>query len=84
MREKRMHLCNLSDRAKAEEECDGEIKEYEIATSAVKAQRCSQVKLATTYACNAAPALSSHPSSAVLSILRTAKTVFPQHAIVET
>jgi len=36
-------------------------------------------KLATTYACNAAAALSSHPSSAVLtpvSILRTTKTVF--------
>jgi len=54
---------------------------------AAKAQRCSQVKLATTYACNAAAALSSHPSSAVLtpvSILRTIKTVFQQHALVET
>jgi len=70
---------------KAEEECDGEIKEYEVATSAAKAHRCSRVKLATTYACNAAAALSSHPSTAVLtpvSILRTTKTVFPQHALV--
>ena len=85
MRAKRTHLCNLSNRAKAEEECDGEIKEYEVATSAAKAQRCSQVKLATTYACNAAAALSSHPSSAVLtpvSILRTTKRCFPQHALV--
>ena len=77
MRAERTHFRNLSNRANAEEECDGKIKEYEVATSAAKAQRCSQVKLATTYACNAAPALSSHPSSAVLSILRTAKTVFP-------
>jgi len=87
MRAKRTHLCNLSNRAKAEEECGGEIKEYEIATLATKAQRCSQVKLATTYACNAAAALSSPPSSTVLtpvSILRTTKTVFPQHALVET
>ena len=64
-----------------------EIKEYEVATSAAEAQRCSRVKLATTYACNAATALSSHPSSAVLtpvSILRTTKTVFSQHALVET
>jgi len=87
MRAKGTHLCNLSNRAKADEECDGEIKEYEVATSAAKAQRCSQVKLATTYACNAAAALSSHSSSAVLtpvSILRTTKTVFPQHALLET
>ena len=58
MRAKGTHLCNLSNRAKADEECDGEIKEYEVATSGAKAQRCSQVKLATTYACNAATALS--------------------------
>ena len=84
---KRTHLCNLSNRAKAEEECDGEIKKYEVATSAAKAQRSSRVCLATTYGCNAAAALSSHPSSAVstpVSILRTAKTVFPQHTLVET
>jgi len=84
MRAERTHLRNLSKRAKAEEECDGE---YEVATSAAKAQRCSQVKLATTYACDAAAALSSHPSSAVLtpvSILHTTKTDFPQHALVET
>ena len=86
MRAERTHLHNLRNCAKAEE-CDGEIKEYEVATSSAKAQRCSQVKLATTYACDAAVALSSHPSPAVLtpvSILRTTKTVFPQHAIVET
>jgi len=74
----RTHLHNLSNRDKAEEECDGEIKEYEVATSAAKVHRCSRVKLATTYACNAAAALSSHPSSAVstpVSILRTTKTV---------
>jgi len=74
-----------SKSAKAEEECNGEIKEYEVATSAAKAHRCSQVKLTTTYAYNAAAALSSHPSSAVLtpvSILRTTKTIFPQHALV--
>ena len=68
-----------------EEECDGEIKEYEVATSAAKVHRCSGVKLATTYACNATAALTSHPSSAVLnsvSILRTNKTVFPQHALI--
>jgi len=85
MRAERTHLRNLSNRAKAEEECDGEIKEYEVATSAAKAHRCSRVKLATTYACNAAAALSSHPSSAVLtpvSILCTTKTVSPQHALV--
>jgi len=87
MHAKRTHLCNLSNRAKTEKECDGEIKEYEVATSAVKAQRCSQVKFATTYACNAAAALSSHPPSTVLTpvyILRTTKTVFPQHVLVET
>jgi len=87
MRAERTHLRNRSNRAKAEEECDGEIQEYEVATSAAKAQRCSRVKLTTTYACNAAAALCSHPSSAVLtpvSILRTTKTVFPQHALVET
>jgi len=84
MRAERTHLHNLSNRAKVQEECDGEIKEYEVATSAAKAHRCSRVKLATTYACNAAAALSSHPSSAVLtpvSILRTTKTVFPQNAL---
>jgi len=83
----RTHLRNLSNRAKAEEECDGEIKEYQVATSAAKAQRSSRVCLATTDGCNAAAALSSHPSSAVstpVSILCTAKTVFPQHALVET
>jgi len=58
----RTHLRNLSNRAKTEEECNGEIKEYETAPSAAKAQRCSRVKLTTTYACNASPALSSHPS----------------------
>ena len=67
MRAERTHLHNPSNSAKVEEECDGEIKEYEVATLAAKAQRCSQVKLATTYACNAAAALSSHPSSAVLT-----------------
>ena len=67
MRAERTHPRNLSNRAKAEEECDGEIKEYEVATLAAKAHRCSRVKLATTYACNAAAALSSHPFSAVLT-----------------
>ena len=79
----RTHPRNISNRAKAEEECDGEIKEYEVATSAAKVHRCSGVRLATTHACNAAGALTSHASSAVLSpvsILRTNKTVFPQHA----
>jgi len=61
------HLRILSNRAKMEEECDGEIKEYEVATSAAKAHRCSRVKFATTYACDAAAAPSSHPSSAVLT-----------------
>ena len=87
MHAERTHLCNLSNRAKAEEECDGEIKEYEVATSAAKAHRCSRIKRATTYACNAAAALSSYPSSAILtpvSILCTTKAVFPQHALVET
>ena len=86
MRAERTHLRNLSNRAKAEEECDGEIQEYEVATSAAKAHRCSRVKLATTDACNAAAALSSHLSSAVLtpvSILRTTKTFFPQQALVD-
>jgi len=85
MRAERTHLRNLSNRAKTEEECDGEIKEYEVTTSATKAHRCFRVKLTTTYACNAAAALFSHPSSATLtsvSILRTTKTVFPQHALV--
>jgi len=85
MRAERTHLRNISNRAKAEEECDGEIKAYEVATSAAKVHRCSGVKLATTYACNAAAALTSHPSSAVftpVSILCTTKTVFPQHALV--
>ena len=50
MRAERTHLRNLSNRAKEEEKCDGEIKEYEVATSAAKAQRCSRVKPATTYA----------------------------------
>ena len=85
MRAERTHLCNLSNCVKAEEECDGEIKEYEVATLAAKAHKCSRVKLATTYACNAAAALSSHPSSAELtpvSNLRTTKAIFPQHALV--
>jgi len=47
MRAERTHLRNLSNGAKAEEECDGEIKEYDVATSAAKAHRCSRVKLAT-------------------------------------
>ena len=84
MRAERMHLCNLSNCTKTEEECDGKIKEYEVATSAAKVHRCSRVKLATTYACNDGAALSSHPSLAVLtpvSIVRTTKTVFPQHAL---
>jgi len=54
---------------------------------AAKVNRCSGDKLATTYACNAAAAVSSLPSTAVLtsvSILRTTKIVFPQHALVET
>jgi len=67
MRAERMHLChgNLSNCATVEEECDGELKEYEVSTLAAKAHRCSRVKLTTTYACNATAALSSHPSSAV-------------------
>ena len=80
-----LFLAQSKYRAKAEEECDGGIKEYEVATSTAKVHRCSRVKLATTYACNAAAAVSSHPSSAVLtpvSILRTTKTIFPQHALV--
>jgi len=83
LRAERTHPRNISNRAKAKEECDGKIKEYEVATSAAKVHRCSGVKLATTHACNAAAAVTSHPSSAVLnpvSILRTNKTVFPQHA----
>ena len=83
LRAERTHHRNISNCAKAKEECDGEIKEYDVATSAAKVHRCSGVKLATTYACNAAAALTSHPSSAVLtpvSFLRTTKTVFPQHA----
>jgi len=67
MRAERKHLRNLSNRAKVEEECDGEIKEYEVVTSAAKAHSCSRVKLATTYVYNATAALSSHPSSAVLT-----------------
>jgi len=62
------------EKEKEKEECEGEIKEYEVATSAAKVHRCSGVKLATTHACNAAAALTSHPSSAVLNpvpILRT-------------
>ena len=85
MRVEATYLSNLSNRAKSEEECYGGIKEYEVATLVAKVHRCSRVKLATTYACNAAAALSSHPSSAVLtpvSILRTTNTVFPQHALV--
>ena len=39
----RTHLRNLSNCAKAEEECDCEIKEYEVVTSATKAQTCSRV-----------------------------------------
>jgi len=85
LRDERTHFCNISNRAKVEEECDGEIKEYKVANSATKVHRCSGVKHATTHACNAAAALTTHPSSAVLnpvSILRTNKTVFPQHALV--
>ena len=58
MRAERTHLCNLSNCANAEEECDGEIKDFEVATSAAKAQRCSQVKLVTTYVYNVAAVLS--------------------------
>jgi len=87
LRAQRTHPRNISNRAKAEEECDGEIKEYEVAISAAKVHRCSSsgLKLATTHACNAAAALTSHPSSAVLnpvSILCTNKTIFPQRALV--
>jgi len=62
LRAERTHPHNISNRAKAEEECDGEIKEYEVAASAAKVHKCSGVKLATTYVCNAAAALTSHPS----------------------
>ena len=88
MRAERTHLRNINNCAKTTEEYDGEIKEYEVATSAAKVHRCFGVKLATTHACNAAAAASAltlHPSSAVItpvSILRTTKTVFPQHALV--
>jgi len=84
LRAERTHPRNMSNRAKAEEECNGEIKEYEVATSAAKVHRCSGVRIATTHACNAAAALTSHPSSAVVnpvSILRTNKTIFSQHAL---
>jgi len=67
LRDERTHPCNISKRVKAEEECDGEIKEYEVATSAAKVHRCSGVKHATTHACNAAAALTIHPSSAVFN-----------------
>ena len=85
LRAERTHLRNISNCAKAEEECDGEIKEYEVATAAAKVHRCSGEKLATTYACNATAVLTPHPTSAVLtpvSILRTNKTVFPLYALV--
>ena len=87
LRVERAHLHKTSSRAQVQEQCDGVGEEPEFVTSASKAQRCSRVKPAITYACNAAVSLSSHPSSAVLtpvSILRTTKTVFPQHALVET
>jgi len=64
LRAERTHLCKISGRAKAEEECDGEDKENGVATSAAKVHRCFGVKLATTYACNAAIALTSYPSLA--------------------
>jgi len=41
MRAEKTHLLDISNRAKAEEEYDGEIKEYEVATLAAKAHRCS-------------------------------------------
>jgi len=81
----RAHLRKISGHAKTEEQCDGGGEEHGVATLAVKVNRCSGDKLATTYACIAASSLTSHPSSAVLNpvcILRTNKTVFPQHALV--
>jgi len=81
----RAHLHKISSRAQVQEQCDGRGEEPGVVTLAAKVNRCSGDKLATTYACNAAATLSSHPSSAVLtplSILRTTKTVFPQHALV--
>jgi len=60
----RTHPRNISDRAKTKEECDCEIKKYEVATSAAKVHRCFRVKITTTFACNAAAALTSHPTLA--------------------
>ena len=52
----------ISAHAKAEEECDSEGEEHGVATSAAKVNRCSRVKLATTYVCDVASTLTSHPS----------------------
>ena len=85
LRAERAHLQKISGHTKMEEQCYGGSEEHGVATSAAKVNRCSGDKLATTYACIAASSLTSHPSSAVLNpvcILRTNKTVFPQHALV--
>ena len=83
----RAHLHKTSSRAQVQEQCDGVGKEPGVVTSAAKVNRCCGDKLAATYACNADTALSSRPSSTVLtpvSILRTTNTVFPQHSTVGT
>ena len=85
LRAERAHLHKTSSRAQVQEQCDGVGEKPEVVTSAAKAQRCSRVKPAITYAFNETVSLFSHPSSAVLtpvSILRTNNTIFPQHALV--
>ena len=62
LRAERTHLRKITGSAKAQEECDGEVKEYGVTTSAAKVHRCFEVKLVTTAVYNAAIALNSHPS----------------------
>jgi len=78
LRAGRARLRKVSGHAKTEEQYNG--GGHGVATLAVKVNRCSGDKLATTYACIAVSSLTLHPSSAVLNIvciLRTNKTVFP-------
>jgi len=46
----RAHLRKISGRVRAEEEFDGEGEEYGVSNLAAKVNKCSGVKLATTYA----------------------------------
>jgi len=57
LRTERAHLHKINSRVQVQEQCDGGGEEPGVVTSAAKVNRCSEDKLATTYACIAASSL---------------------------